>query len=98
MCAHVKQCINLRVSVRQINWVQCTDQKLISFYVSLCVWLNVLHHIRVAAGPVQIPGFVCDVCGLYVLGVSAGHVRDDPGRSCGSLVRPRPEPLHTAHA
>lgn len=31
---------------------------------------------------------VCDVCGLSILGVSAGHVRDDPGRSWGGLVRP----------
>ena len=25
--------------------------------------------------------FVCDVRGLFILGVSAGHVRDDPRRS-----------------
>lgn len=32
----------------------------------------------VVAHPAQIPPFVCDVCGLSILGVSAGHVRDDP--------------------
>lgn len=31
--------------------------------------------------PVYVPGFVCDLCGLSILEVSAGHVRDDPGRS-----------------
>lgn len=38
--------------------------------------------------PVYVPGYVCDLCGLSILEVSAGHVRDDPGRSWGGLVRP----------
>lgn len=67
----------LKVSMRQINPVQCTDQKCIPSYVSLYGWRQCM-----CGGHIGwIPGFVCDVCGLSILGVSAGHVRDDPGRS-----------------
>jgi len=59
MCMYV--CLQqLKVSMRQINYVLCTYQKFIFSYVRLPVWLHVLNNMCVGACPVQIP--LCVMC------------------------------------